>query len=378
MPRLAKLTFVWVLASIFILSTSVGCSLIPGLTPASQQLNTVDEAWDVISRNYVDKSKVDSTKLSRGAVKGMVDALNDPYTTYLDPESYRLNITNQQGSFGGIGATVGVRDGQVIIVAPIPGTPAEKAGIKAGDAILAVNGESTEGLSIEEVVLRIRGQEGTSVTVTIRHQGDTQMEDLTIVRAEIDVPSVVSEMRNSIAYVQVHFFSARTDEELTPVLSGLVKAGATGIILDLRSNPGGPVDTVVDIASHFVDRGVVLYIVDNAGHETSYPVKSTAVKTTLPVVLLTDNFSASGSEVLSGFFQDMKRGVVAGTQTFGKGSADQWYQLSDGSAIYLTTSRWLTPNRRLIEGKGITPDFKLDLKGDDLVNWAIDYLNNKK
>lgn len=378
MPRLAKLTFVWVLASIFILSTSVGCSLIPGLTPASQQLNTVDEAWDVISRNYVDKSKVDSTKLSRGAVKGMVDALNDPYTTYLDPESYRLNITNQQGSFGGIGATVGVRDGQVIIVAPIPGTPAEKAGIKAGDAILAVNGESTEGLSIEEVVLRIRGQEGTSVTVTIRHQGDTQMEDLTIVRAEIDVPSVVSEMRNSIAYVQVHFFSARTDEELTPVLSGLVKAGATGIILDLRSNPGGPVDTVVDIASHFVDRGVVLYIVDNAGHETSYPVKSTAVKTTLPVVLLTDNFSASGSEVLSGFFQDMKRGVIAGTQTFGKGSADQWYQLSDGSAIYLTTSRWLTPNRRLIEGKGITPDFKLDLKGDDLVNWAIDYLNNKK
>jgi len=378
MPRLAKLTFVWVLASIFVLSTSVGCSLIPGLTPASQQLNTVDEAWDVISRNYVDKSKVDSTKLSRGAVKGMVDALNDPYTTYLDPESYRLNITNQQGSFGGIGATVGVRDGQVIIVAPIPGTPAEKAGIKAGDAILAVNGESTEGLSIEEVVLRIRGQEGTSVTVTIRHQGDTQMEDLTIVRAEIDVPSVVSEMRNSIAYVQVHFFSARTDEELTPVLSGLVKAGATGIILDLRSNPGGPVDTVVDIASHFVDRGVVLYIVDNAGHETSYPVKSTAVKTTLPVVLLTDNFSASGSEVLSGFFQDMKRGVIAGTQTFGKGSADQWYQLSDGSAIYLTTSRWLTPNRRLIEGKGITPDFKLDLKGDDLVNWAIDYLNNKK
>jgi carboxyl-terminal processing protease len=378
MPRLTKLTVLCVLASIFILSTSVGCSLIPGITSSSQKLTTVDEAWDVISRNYVDKSKVDSTKLSRAAVKGMVDALNDPYTTYLDPEAYRLNITNQQGSFGGIGATVGVRDSQIIVVAPIPGTPAEKAGIKAGDAILAVNGESTEGLSIEEVVLRIRGQEGTAVTVTIKHQGETQPEDLIIVRAEIDVPSVVSEMRSSIAYVQIHFFSARTDVELTPVLSGLVKAGATGIILDLRSNPGGPVDTVVDIASHFVDRGFVLYIVDNAGHETSYPVKSTAVKTALPVVLLTDNFSASGSEVLSGFFQDTKRGVVAGTQTFGKGSADQWYQLSDGSAIYLTTSRWLTPNRRLIEGKGITPDFSLDLKGDDLVNWAVDYLSTNR
>jgi carboxyl-terminal processing protease len=378
MPRLAKLAVVCILASVLILSTSAGCSLIPGLTSAPPHLNTVDEAWDVISHNYVDKSKVDSTKLSRAAVKGMVDALNDPYTTYLDPEAYRLNITNQQGSFGGIGATVGVRDGQIIIVAPIPGTPAEKAGIRSGDAILAVNGESTNGLSIEEVVLRIRGQEGTSVTITIRHQGETRPVDLTIVRAQIDVPSVVSEMRNSVAYVQIHFFSARTDEELTPVLSGLVKAGATGIILDLRSNPGGPVDTVVDVASHFVDRGVVLYIVDNAGHETSYPVRSTTVKTALPVVLLTDNFSASGSEVLSGFFQDMKRGVVAGTQTYGKGSADQWFQLSDGSAIYLTTSRWLTPNRRLIEGKGITPDFKLDLKGDDLVNWAVDYLSNKK
>ena len=378
MPRSARFALASVLASIFLLSTSVGCTLIPGLTSAPPKLGIVDEAWEVISRNYVEKDKVDSTNLGRAAVKGMVDSLNDPYTTYLDPDEYRLNITNQQGSFGGIGATVGVRNGQIIVVAPIPGTPAEKAGIKAGDAILAVNGESTAGLSIEEVVLRIRGQQGTSVTVTIRHEGETQTVDLAIVRAVIDVPSVVSEMRDSVAYIRIHFFSARTDQELTPVISGLVKSGATGIILDLRSNPGGPVDTVVDVASHFVSRGVVLYIVDNAGHETSYAVKSTTARTTLPVVLLTDNYSASGSEVLSGFFQDVKRGIVAGTQTFGKGSADQWYQLSDGSAIYLTTSRWLTPNRRLIEGKGITPDFPLDLKGDDLVNWGIDYLKNKK
>ena len=378
MFRLTKLAVVSITASLLLMSASLGCSFIPGLTSAPSKPGIVDEAWGVISHNYVDKSKVDPTTLGRAAVKGMVDALNDPYTTYLDPQQYKLNITNQQGSFGGIGATVGVRNGQIIIVAPIPGTPADKAGITAGDAIIAVNGESTAGLSIEEVVLRIRGQEGTSVTVTVRHEGATQTQDLVIVRAQIDVPSVVSEMRGSTAYVQLHFFSARTDDELSPVLSGLAKAGATGIVLDLRSNPGGPVDTVVDIASHFVDSGVVLYIVDNSGRETSYPVRSTSVKTSLPVVLLTDNFSASGSEVLSGFFQDMKRGVVAGTQTFGKGSADQWFQLSDGSAIYLTTSRWLTPNRRLIEGKGITPDYKLDLKGDDLVNWAIDYLNAKR
>jgi len=373
MPKLGKIALLSLLGAV-LLSVSINCSFVPGLSPASSRLSTVDEAWDIISRNYVEKSKVDSAKLGRAAVQGMVDALDDPYTAYLDPDEYKLNITHQQGSFGGIGATVGVRDGQIIVLAPIPGTPAEKAGIKSGDAILAVNGKSTEGLSIEEVVLLIRGPERTSVTVTIRHQGEVEANDFVIVRAIIDVPSVVQEMRDSVAYIRIHFFSARTDQELTPILSGLGKARATGIILDLRSNPGGPVDTVVQVASHFVDRGTVLYIVDNSGRETSYPVKSTGVRTSLPVVLLTDNYSASGSEVLSGFFQDFGRGVVAGTQTFGKGSADQWYELSDGSAIYLTTSRWLTPNRRLIEGKGITPDYNLDLKGDDLVDWAIDHL----
>ncbi len=379
MPKTAKLLLVSLLALAVLLTGGTGCTLLPIRTDGPRAtLSPVDEAWGIMSADYVDKSKLDATKMGRAAVKGMVDALNDPYTTYLDPDEYRLNITHQQGQFGGIGATVGVRDSQIIIVAPIPGTPAEKAGVKSGDAIVAVNGESTAGLSIQDVVLRIRGPEGTSVTVTVQHQGQTTSVDLVIVRAQIDVPSVVYEMRDSVAYIQIHFFSERTDAELSPVLSGLGQAGATGIILDLRSNPGGLVDTVVDVASHFLDRGVVLYLVDNAGHETSYPVKRASVTTKLPVVLLTDNYSASGSEVLSGALQDYGRGVVAGNKTFGKGSADRWYELSDGSALYLTTSRWLTPDRRLIEGKGIEPDFKLDLEGDELVNWAIDYLKNKK
>jgi carboxyl-terminal processing protease len=376
MSRLIK-AYLSILVVILIASSIAGCSLFK--TPAAQgsSFSQVDEAWGIISREYVDKSKVDQAGLGRAAVKGMVDGLNDPYSTYLDPQEYALSITHQQGQFGGIGATVGVRDGQVIVTAPIAGTPAEKAGVKAGDAILAVDGKSTAGMGVEQVVLLIRGAEGTPVTITILHEGASAPVDLTITRGQIDVPSVSYEMKDTIAYFRISYFSERTDDEMMPLLSNLPKTPATGIIIDLRGNPGGPVDTVVNIASHFIPSGIVLSIVDNAGREVTYNVKNTGVRTTLPVVLLTDNFSASGSEVLSGAIQDHKRGIIAGDKTFGKGSADRWFQLSDGSAIYLTTSRWLTPNRRLIEGKGIEPDFKLDLKGNDLVQWAIDYLKKK-
>jgi carboxyl-terminal processing protease len=366
---LAALSLSFVLAS---------CSLLPVRTSStSSTLSPVEEAWGIISKDYVDQSKVDSTRLGRAAVKGMVDELNDPYTTYLDPDAYKLTITNQQGQFGGIGATVDARSNQIIIVAPIPGTPAEKAGIRPGDAILAVNGKSTEGLSVEEVVLLIRGPQGTSVTITVQHEGAASPVDLTITRAQIDVPSVSYEMKGTTAYFRIHFFSERTDEEMSPLIANLAKSGAKSIILDVRSNPGGPVDTVVNIASHFLSSGVVLYIDDNKGNEDTYNVKPATSRTKLPIVMLTDNYSASGSEVLAGALQDYGRAVVVGTKTFGKGSADRWYQLSDGSALYLTTSRWLTPKRRLIEGKGLDPDIPSVLKGDELLNWALDYLKNK-
>jgi carboxyl-terminal processing protease len=352
-----------------------GCTLIPQAGPTEDtDLSVANEVLDIISRNYVDRAKLDSTALDRGAAKGILEALDDPYSAYLEPDDYSLTISQQEGSFGGIGATVGMRDDRVIVTAPIAGTPAAAAGIQAGDAILAVNGESTDGLGIEEVVLRIRGPEGTSVKVTILHQEETTPIELDIIRARIEVPSVVSEMRDGMAYIRIHFFSERTDAELSPQLKDLIGEGAAGIVIDVRSNPGGPVETVVDVASHFLNSGVVLYIVDNGGQEVSYPVRRPSVRTDLPVVVLTDNFSASGSEVLSGAIQDHERGVVAGTRTFGKGSANRWYELSDGSALYLTTSRWFTPGRRLIEGQGITPDFEPALEGDDLVQWAIDYL----
>jgi carboxyl-terminal processing protease len=265
-----------------------------------------------------------------------------------------------------------------MIIAPIPNSPADKAGIRAGDIILGVNGESTEGLSLEEVVLHIRGPKGTSVRLTIQHQGETTPVELEIVRAEIELPSVSFEMRGDIAYIRIYYFSDRTDSELSPVLERLKQEGATGIVLDLRTNPGGLLGSVVDVASHFLKEGVVVYVVDNEGKETSSPVKRTSVTTDLPLVVLTDNFSASGSEVLAGAIQDYKRGIVAGTRTYGKGSVNTLRELQDGSGISITIARWLTPNRRLIEGKGIEPDHELKLEGDEAIQWAIDYLKGKK
>jgi carboxyl-terminal processing protease len=364
-----------------VVSFSAGCVLTRQTIPSTDShLDVVKEAWDLIFRDYVDQSKLDATKLSQAAIKGMVEALDDPYTAYLDPEAYQLSTSNLQGKFEGIGATVGVRDKQIIIIAPVPDSPADKAGIRAGDIILGVDGESTEGLSLEEVVLRIRGLKGTSVRLTIQHQGEATPVELEIVRAEIELPSVSFEMRGDIAYIRIYNFSERTDSELSPVLERLKQEGATGIVLDLRTNPGGLLETVVDVASHFLNEGVVVYVVDNEGKETSYPVQRTSVTTDLPLVVLTDNFSASGSEVLAGAIQDHKRGIVAGTRTYGKGSVNTLNKLQDGSGIYITIARWLTPNRRLIEGKGIEPDpgYELKLEGDDAIQWAIDYLKGQK
>jgi carboxyl-terminal processing protease len=214
--------------------------------------------------------------------------------------------------------------------------------------------------------------------VTIQHQGETTPVELEIVRAEIDLPSVSFEMRGDIAYIRIYNFSDRTDSELSPVLERLKQEGATGIVLDLRTNPGGLLEAVVDVASHFLNEGVVVYVVDNEGKETSYPVQRSSVTTGLPLVVLTDNFSASGSEVLAGAIQDHRRGIVAGTKTYGKGSVNTLNKLQDGSGIYITTARWLTPNRQLIEGKGIEPDYELKLEGDDAIQWAIDYLKGEK
>jgi len=359
-------------------------------TPPSQGLDTVEQAWNIIFHDYVDQDRLDAGTLSQAAIKGMVEALDDPYSSYLDAETYQLGVSSLEGKFGGIGAYIGVKDEQLMIIAPIADSPAAKAGIKAGDVILEIDGIPTEGMSVTEAVLSIRGPKGTSVRLRILHQGETGpeqlgikqwevMEEIEIVRAEIELPSVRFEMMEDIGYINITYFSERTDEELSSALQSITQEGATGIILDLRSNSGGLLQTVVDVTSHFLNEEVVVInVVDSQGKHTATKVKPSRIATDLPLVVLVDSYTASGSEVLAGALQDYARATIAGTTTYGKGSINTLRQLKDGSGLYITTARWLTPNGRLIEGEGIAPDYELELKGEDAIQWAIDYLKSNK
>jgi len=361
------------------LSFSAGCILGNNNPPRTGEgLEVVEEVWDIIFQDYVEKDRLDAAQLRQAAIKGMVEALDDPYTSYLTPETYQMSLTGLAGRFEGIGAFVGVRDGQLIIVAPIPDSPAAKAGIRAGDVILEIDGAPATEMSLQEAVLHIRGPKGTAVRLLILHQDEVEPEEVEIVRDEIEVPSVRSEMREEIGYIGISQFSERTDAELIAALEDVTREGATGIILDLRSNPGGLLEVVVDVASHFLKEGTVVSVVNNQGKQASLSVESKSVTTDLPIVVLTDNFSASGSEVLAGALQDHGRAIIAGTKTYGKGSVNALHQLQDGSGLYITTSRWLTPNERLIEGEGISPDYKLELEGEEIIQWAIDYLRSNQ
>ena len=373
LKRIKILAVILLLAATITSAFGIGCAL-GEKTATAPSLDTVEEAWNIIFQDYVDKDKLDASKLSQGAIKGMVEALDDPYTSYLDTTAYELWVRNVEGKFEGIGAYVEEKEGQITIVAPIPGSPADSAGIRSGDVVLEINGESTGGMSLIEGVLSIRGPTGTAVTLLILHQGETEPEVVSIVRAEIELPSVSSEMKENIAYIKITYFSERTAQELAPVLESIAQE-ATGIILDLRSNGGGLLDTVTDVAGYFLREGIVVDVVDNQGEHTIYPVKSSQLTTDLPMVVLVDGYSASGSEVLTGALQDYGRATIAGARTFGKGSVNILRQLQDGSGLYITTARWLTPNGRLIEGEGLDPDYEL-AEGEDAVQWAIDFLKS--
>jgi carboxyl-terminal processing protease len=362
---------------VILLGTSFGLGYVTGAfaPPKDPYLNRVVEAWDTITGRYVDPTKIDENALAEAAIKAMMDNINDPYSAYLDTQGFVDLQNNFEGSYVGIGTEMAVRDGAVIILTVYPDTPAARAGIIPGDQITAVNGNSTAGMTIAELAPLVRGELGTTVTLSIDRNGTNLTFILT--REQISPPSVTLKMEGTIAYIQISSFTQHADEDLMPIIEQIASNGATGIILDLRGNPGGLVTTVINIASYFIKDGAVLTIRDRDGHTTTYNIVKQESTTALPMVVLVDGYSASGSEVLSGALQDHERAVIAGAQTFGKGSVDQLFELPGGTGIYLTIARWLTPDGHLIEGQGITPDFPLTLTGNDLLNWAIDHLNGK-
>ena len=367
------------LVAVLALSFGTGYNL-GSRTPSGsgESLDIVEQVWNIIFDEYVDKDRLDTSLLSQAAIEGMIEALDDPYTSYLDAETYQLGLSSLEGEIEGIGAQVAIRDEQLTIIAPIADSPAAKAGIKAGDIILEVDGSSTSEMSLAEAVLKIRGPKGTPVKLLILHQGEAEPEEIEIVRAKIELSSVRFEMKGDIAYINIGHFSGRTSEELSAVLESIIEKKARGIILDLRRNPGGLLEEVIDVASHFLPEGVVVNVLDNRGERTAIKVKPEGVITDLPVVVLVDSSSASGSEVLAGALQDHARATIAGSKTFGKGSVNVLHQLKDGSGLFITTARWLTPNGRLIEGEGLDPDYELELEGEDAIQWAVDYLKGKE
>ena len=368
------LTFVAIIALAF----GTGYNL--GNVPAGSGggLEVVQEAWDVIYRDYVDRDHLEPHELSRGAIEGMIEALDDPYSSYLEPETYEIGLSGLEGEIEGIGAQVGMKEEKLTIISPIPDSPADQAGLKPDDVVLEIEGESTAGMSLVEAVLKIRGPKGTTVTLLIQHKDEAEPVEVSIVRATIELFSVMVEMMEDIARIRITHFSKRTATELEAKLPEIEQAKARAVILDLRGNPGGILETVIEVASQFLKEGVVLKVVDNQGEQTVFEVKPKEVVNELPMVVLVNEFSASGSEVLAGALQDHGRATGAGTRTYGKGSVNVPRQLQDGSGLYITTARWLTPDGRRIEGERIEPDIQLEREGEEAIQWAIDYLENKQ
>ena len=347
------------------------------------QKSTIVEVWDILSNNFVDKETLnpesiseagleallstianqesyDPSTLSYITIDAMLEEIGDPHTFLFRPDAYSLYSQNTQGEFDGIGARVELSDSKLTIVEPIPGTPAFKAGIEAGDVILAVNGESTLGWSLLESVTKIRGPKGTSVDLLIQRTGILEPFQVEITRSSINDESVTMKMtEEDFAYIKISCFCDDTDEELENILTLVSNENPVGVVLDLRNNLGGLLSTTVNIADLFLGKEIVLYAIDGDGNRTDYFTESDS-QIDLPMVVLVNEFSASASEVLSGAFQDHDRAEIVGTKTFGKGSVNLPKKLSDQSALYYSIARWYSPDGNMIEGKGIKPDFTVE------------------
>ncbi len=360
-----KFSLPWVIFIVLIIAIlAISVLTKPSIEPGLVQ---IEEAWQVIFNDYVDRDKLDPQALSSAAIRGMIEASGDVHAAYYDAEEYKALQARQNGTYGGIGAVVTIDDGQLIVIAPIEGTPAERGGIKPRDKILEIDGESTVGLTLEEAAIKIQGELGTQVTLLVLHEGEESPVTLVFTREEVNVPSVYEEvLPEKIAYVRITSFSTRTDSELVSALENVLGEDVKGIILDLRNNPGGTLDAAVSVASQFLEDGQVLYSLDSKGDRETWEVRDGGLATDLPLAVLVNGSSASASEVVSGAIQDQERGVLIGTQTFGKGSINHYRELSDGSAVYISIARWYTPNGRQIEGNGLTPDIVVEMTEQDI------------
>jgi carboxyl-terminal processing protease len=334
---------------------------------AASNFKLMTEAWNAIEQHYVDRPSVRPLNMTYGAISGMVDSLGDAgHSAFLSPEMVKAEHTIESGQFAGIGAEVQMKNNQVVIVAPIDGSPAQKAGIRPGDIIVAVDGRDISGLSLHEVVRKIMGPAGSRMTLTVQDPATGQERTLTIRRATIKLQSITWSMLPGlpIAHVRIAFFSKGASQDLEKSLSEIVRRGAKGLVLDLRNDPGGLLDMSIRVSSQFLESGAVLQEKNSKGEIQTVAVESGVKKCTLPMVVLINAGTASASEIVAGALQDAKRAMIVGETTFGTGTVLSPIPLSDGSALLLAVREWLTPRGRTIWHKGIRPDVTVSLPAD--------------
>ncbi len=380
-------------------------------------VSILEEIFEILQVQFVDKEILDERALRDAAIRGAIDSLNDRYTEYLSPSDLAIGIGGIESTYEGIGASVTDRTGAIQIVSPFRGSPAEAAGIRSGDIILAVDGESTAGWTDQQAVQRIRGPRGTDVVLTVQHTdiatggAEPEIEDITITRGQILIQSVFTEPRleiipgqsgsdlvdrngdivSDILYVNISQFHGETPGELRSALADADSGRYIGVILDVRSNPGGFLRETIEATDEFLEEGAILSEIDSDGNTRTFGAQPGGVATSVPVVILQDGGSASGSEVLAAALVDNGRAVIVGTRSFGKGTVNQLHPLNkcgapEGcGALYVTIGRWLRPNGQVIEGLGIEPDYELDLLGDDYIDYgdlqvfaAIDILRGEE
>jgi carboxyl-terminal processing protease len=357
----------------------------------------LNDIRDILTNNYVKPDNLDDQALYENAINGLLNTLSDAGTFYVDPETFKVSVL-PSGTFDGIGATVAQQNNEIVIVAPIKGTPAEAAGIKSGDVVLAVDGESTKGWSTEKTVLRIRGPRGTKVTVTIRHS-DGKTEDYVLTRSQVNVESVTTvppagggALRDangqevpSIGYIKIREFTARTPGEMDVAVTEVTNAGAKALIIDVRGNPGGVLNATVSVADMFLDSGTILTQRDRDGRERVFTARSgQSVNKGVPIVIIQNRFSASASEVLAAALHDNGRATIVGEKSFGKGTVNISKELKDGGALFVSIAEWLTPTGTVISKIGIRPDVEviptdaeIDQRLDPQLLKAIDVLRSQ-
>jgi len=344
------------------------------------------QAWNIIHEQYLEQP-VDDKALMQGAIKGMMESLGDPYTAYMNPDEYAEQNAPLLGEYTGIGAYVDTSGDALIFISPMPGSPAESAGIKPGDKVVMIDGEDMTGVEPGLVLKKILGPAGTTVKIVVEREGQSGRIEFEIERAVIAIPTVEEEMLdNQVGYIRLYSFSVNSAGEFESALQTLLDDGADSLIVDLRSNTGGFVDTAVDITSAFLESGTILIEEWGDGTRNEYYANENPIAAEIPLVVLMDGGSASASEIMAGALQDYDRATLVGTTSYGKGLIQNWIPLiNNNGAIRVPIARWLTPNEQQIQGDGLTPDIMVEFTEEDIqsandvqLQAALDYLLKDK